>query len=124
MPGPEDFFPFGQPFDQVPPQTARTFADWAPLVLGHLQRIESSQAVILRDVAVIQTEMKNDREWKAEIDARVTALEAKQHEAAIRDAGRVGMVQGGWKVWTGLVAVAGGIGGFVAWLLSLGLHKQ
>ena len=119
MPGPEDFFPFGQPFDQIPPPNApRTFADWAPLVLGHLQRIESSQAVIIRDVAVIQTKMEGDREWKAEVEARLSLVEAKLHEAAIKDAGRVGMVQGGWKVWTGIVAIASTVAAVVAWLIE------
>lgn len=114
----DDAYPFGRGFDAAPVQP-KSFGDWAPIVLGHLQRIESSQAVIIRDVAVIQTRMESDREWRAETDARLSALEKKLHDAAIQDASRVGMVTGGWKVWTALVAFGGAVGGFVSWLLSL-----
>jgi len=114
---PDDSYPFSH---ELPPMPPRTFADWAPIVMGHLQRIESGQAVLIRDIAVIQAKMENDREWRAEVDTRLLDLERKQQAAAIVDAGRVGMVAGGWKLWTAPVGAAGAVAGAVSWLVT---HK-
>jgi len=104
--------PGHQPLDAAPPEggSALNFGAWAPHVLGHLQRIESSLSYQSRTMAVLETKLDNFTEKVADLDRRVVALEASRVALAVTDASRSGIVTGIrwlWGVVLALVALVG-----------------
>lgn len=104
--------------DDAPEGQPVNFGPWAPHILGHLQRIESTCAEQLRRTSILETKFDAFAEKLEALEERVVKLEQAQIDARITDAQRTGIVTGIRWLWGAVIAGGTAIAGMVTYIIA------